>query len=95
MLHTENEAGGGGGGVGGGQYETLENVGWATMLPCAVNTYWQTKGLCVTFWETLVYFSVTVEILAMHFLINYSRVILYDENYSNVSTQFSIAPFNN
>ena len=46
----------------GGQYETFENVGGATMLPCAVSTYWQTKGLCVTFWETLVYFSVTVEI---------------------------------
>ena len=36
--------------------------GGATMLPCAVSTYWQTKGLCVTFWETLVHFSVTVEI---------------------------------
>ena len=46
----------------GEQYETFENVGGATMLPCAVRTYWQTKGLCVTFWETLVYFSVTVEI---------------------------------
>ena len=40
---------------------TFENVGGATMLPCAVGIYWQTKGLCVTFWE-FVYFSVTVEI---------------------------------
>ena len=59
VLHTENEARGGGNMR---LLRTWEGGGGATMLPYVVSTYWHTKGLCVTFWETLVYFSVTVEI---------------------------------